>query len=146
MMVRLLFASALFAVVAGLALRVMPPAQPGNGTRSAISLPDVSEPPGRIRPVPATGEAGMNALVDTQADAHSSASVSDVPRLVGVTAGRGALSHFEYEGELVTAGLEERIGPWNVRAIDAEGVTVEGPQGMIRLRVYPAETGMEGED
>lgn len=143
-MVRLLFASALFAIAAGLALRVMPPVQPGSEMRSAISLSDISEPAGRIRPVPAMGESGMNAPVDTQADEHSS--VSEMPRLVGVTTGREALAHFEYAGGLVTVAVEERIGPWQVQAIHAEGVTVEGPQGMIRLRVYPAETGMEGDN
>jgi hypothetical protein len=142
MMARLFFVLALLAFGAGIVLRMLPPALPEGPAHGVTGLLPTPETTGHLRAVPFSEEAGMAISVDTPDFTHP----VSMPRLVGVTAGRGALSHFEYEGELVTAGLEERIGPWNVRAIDAEGVTVEGPQGMIRLRVYPAETGMEGDN
>ncbi|MGY6661109.1 MAG: hypothetical protein ACXIVO_02210 [Glycocaulis sp.] len=141
-MARLLFALALMAFASGIVLRILPPALPEGSTHSVTGLPDTPETTGHLRAVTLADEAGMTAPMGMP----DITDPTSMPRLVGVTTGREALAHFEYAGGLVTVAAEERIGPWQVQAIHAEGVTVEGPQGMIRLRVYPAETGMEGED
>ncbi|GGH08945.1 hypothetical protein GCM10007420_27200 [Glycocaulis albus] len=141
MMVRFLFAIALALIAAGIVLRVLPPAQPGVALSGMTSLPDPVEPAGRLSLAPRSDETGTYTLLDGPAPAAA----TETPELVGVTLGREALGHFEYLGETVTVTVDEDIGPWRVHAIDAQSVTVAGPQGMIRLRVYPADADMEGE-
>ncbi|MAL73352.1 MAG: hypothetical protein CMM62_00040 [Rhodospirillaceae bacterium] len=141
MTVRFLFAAALVFFAAGIVLRVLPPAQPGAALSDMAGLPDSVESAGRLSLAPRSDETGTYTLLDGPAPAPA----TETPELVGVTLGRQTLGHFEYLGETVTVSVDEHIGPWRVHAIDAQSVTVAGPQGMIRLRVYPADAGMEGE-
>lgn len=141
MRVRLVFAVALVVFAAGAALRLLPPAIPESEMSAVTSLPALPDPAGQLRAAPLADDADMASRIATP----DVAALHAMPRLVGVTAGREPLGHFELDGELITIAAGERIGSWHMQAVDAEGVTLEGPEGMIRLRVYRAETGLEGE-